>query len=238
MPIPQLEEAHLAPRPNRAVMIIGEGSLFDTRALAEVAVDNARKIMPKITGQLASTLQPVYGDGYFGLYFPDRVVYFLDRGTRPFTMRSLAGKTIPMWIDDPTGAERKANPKAKTRRTVDGRNQVLIFRRVGRKPNRKQAHQARIAKLLGRPAPKGSTARYPGQAGRIARREASAPDTTSGKLGGRVATGNVGVAWRHPGIGGRGFINYAMASVAIDYGLPVAQLCYVDDPAFYSLVRA
>jgi hypothetical protein len=86
--------------------------------------------MPKCSGNAANRLQPLYGKSYFGVYFADNYTWFQENGIRPFTMRSLQGKVIPMWINDPGGLERAKNPKARIRTTVDGRTQVLIFRKA------------------------------------------------------------------------------------------------------------
>jgi hypothetical protein len=218
-----LPEDRLCPEPDRIIALV-PGVVF-TDDLATKAVDIARQVMPKVTGYLSTTLRPTHGVGWFGIYFPDRRIWFLEQGTRPFTMRSLQGKTIPMWVDDPTGAERRANPKAQTRFTVDGRTQVLIFRRVGVKG-------AQRGLKVGR-----GGARYPGAPGRIARREAPKPFTTAGRTGGRIARGNIGVAWRNPGMTGRQFLNMAVAITCAEAGLEVDQLYLADDPTLFTLIR-
>lgn len=222
-----LPENRLCREPDR-IVVLGAG--LYTADLATQAVNIARSIMPKITGYLASTLRPIYGTGWFGIYFPDRRVWFLEQGTKPRTMTSLAGKVIPMWIEDPTGRERKANPKAETRVTQDGRTQVLIFRRVGVKGAAKGAKVKTGAYGL-------RVARYPGQAGRIAKREAAKPLTTAGKQGGRIAKGNVGVAWRNPGVQGRMFLNMAVTAAAEDEGVEADTAYLADEATFYHLVR-
>jgi hypothetical protein len=222
-----LPENRLCREPNR-IIVIGAGTF--TSDMATEATNVARSVMPKITGYLSTTLRPIYGVGWFGIYFPDRRVWFLEQGTRPFTMRSLQGKTIPMWVDDPTGTERRANPKAKVRITVDGRTQVQIFRRVGVKGAARGAKVTTGAYGL-------RVARYPGAPGRITRREASAPLTTAGRTGGRIAKGNVGVAWRNPGLDARFFLNMAMTSVAAEHGIDADAVYLADEATFYTLVR-
>lgn len=219
-----LPEDRLCAEPDRIIALV-PGVTF-TDDLATKAVDIAQQVMPKVSGYLATTLRTTHGVGWFGIYFPDRRIWFLERGTRPFTMRSLQGKTIPMWIDDPTGNERRANPKAQTRVTTDGRTQVLLFRRVGIKG------AGRSLKVGGR-----GRARYPGAPGRIVRREAAAPLTSAGRTGGRIAKGNVSVAWRNPGMVGRHFLNMAMAVTCAEAGLDVDQLYLADDPTFFTLIR-
>lgn len=230
-----LPEMHLSQRPDRIVALVEEGE--DTDLLAERAIELAQEVMPKVTGYLTTTLRPIMGPNYFGIYFPDRRVWFLDQGTRPFTMHQLAGKTIPMWIDDPTGAERRKNPKAKTRRTIDGRLQVLIFRRVGTREGAQARKASKVVKLLSSGA-RVARYSYPGAAGRIARREAKKPMTSPGRTGGRIAKGNVGVAWRHPGLTGRQFLNFAVMASAEESGLDLPHVYLTDGATFFPLVRS
>jgi hypothetical protein len=234
MPAELLPEAQSCQTPDRMLILVDPQAGVDTALLADRALYTARRVMPKVSGYMATTLHPISGANFFGIYFPDRRVWFLERGIRPFTMRSLVGKTIPMWIEDPTGTERKANPKAKTRRTVDGRTQVLIFRRVAQHGQRK---------MVSRKAPDGTLrpvsvpASYPGAPGRIRRREAAAPHTTPGRIGGRIARGNVGVRWRHPGTSARNFLNYAMADTAWAEDLNPPVLWLADAVSLFTLTR-
>lgn len=218
-----LPEVRMSSTPDRIIALVDPEWGYSTDLFAEHAITVAKEIMPKVTGSLAMTLTPLYGIGYFGIYFPDRRVWFLEQGTRARTMHSLSGKIIPMWIDDPTGKERRENPKARTRSTLDGRTQVLIFRRVGVKGAARQARGRRVA-------------RYPGQAGRIVRREAGQPLTTPGRTGGRIAKGNVGVSWRNPGMVGRRFLNYAM-TVAAEADPDVDKVYLADGVTSYALLR-
>lgn len=169
--------------------------------------------MPKMTGASAARLQPIYGKGYFGIWWADSYVWFQDHGIRPFTMRSLAGKTIPMWVDDPTGQERVKNPKAQVRTTMSGKVQVLIFRKaanIGQRVTKygKDPKTGQRIIISDRPAS------YPGAPGRIGVREARSPNTREGKVAGRIAKGNSGVRWRHPGIAPRLFLNNAVTLAA------------------------
>lgn len=173
-------------------------------ALADQATQLARRLFPKVSGASAADLQPFYGVGFFGIHWTSPVVWFQEAGTKPRTMRSLAGKTIPMWVDDPRGTLRKKNPKAQTRITRSGKAQTLIFRRAARQGQRR---------------PDGSVASYPGAPGRIASREASRPNTSAGKVGGAIALGNVGVRWRHPGLGSRNVIRHSVMTVAARHGI-------------------
>lgn len=174
----------------------------------------ARKHAPKLSGLSASRIQPVAGAGFFGLSWEDPQVWFQERGTRASTMNSLAGKTIPMWIDDPTGEERRKNPKADTRITASGKTQVLIFRRAARHGQRKTVRR----RVNGRMQKVNVPASYPGAPGRIARRHVARPDTVPGKVPGAIATTDirphVGVRWRNPGVVGRHFIENALRESA------------------------
>jgi hypothetical protein len=189
--------------PDRLVMAVSNLDPVAARYLALDAVVKARQAMPRVSGNTAARLRPLYGRNYFGVYFPDAHVWFMEHGTAPRTMTSLAGKVIPMWITDEDGQERAKNPKAKVRSTEDGRIQVLIFRRAAKPGQRKTVRSA-----------DGSTrtvpASYPGAPGRIGQRP--------GRVAGRIAAGNVGVRWRHPGLTALQFLNGALATAAFESG--------------------
>lgn len=202
--------------PDRIIVVMDD--IHDTaytEMLANAAVQAAKDRMPKITGHLATTLTPVFGPNFWGIYFPDKKAWFLERGTRPFTMNSLAGKVIPMWVDDPNGDEAKANKKAKTRITEDGRHQTLIFRKAANKGDRKNV--MKNGKVVSVPRS------YPGAPGRIGNPRGG---------GGRIAAGNSGVRWRHPGIDGRQYLNEAIEDTADIFGLDVDGV-YLIDAATY-----
>lgn len=202
--------------PNRLVMRVPG---IDPRLAFQAAHDAtwmARRLAPKLTGSGARMLTPYYFGDEFGIAWPDEADYMWlqESGISPFTMRALAGRTIPMWVDDPTGSERRDNPKAKTRVTESGRTQVLIFRRVG-----KIGATKRVRTMGGamRTVPQS----YPGAPGRIATREI-APPYPPGRVTGRIATGtrpHVGVRWRHPGLHPRSFMQHALLRVAAEYHL-------------------
>jgi hypothetical protein len=214
----EVAEFQLASTPDRMIMLVDKLSGNRAHKMANDAVREARKLMPKLTGAAARRLVPVYGQGYFGIMWPDAYVYFQERGIRPFTMTALAGKTIPMWIDDPGGSERLRNPKAPTRVTASGKPQVLIFRRAA---NLGQTKTVRT-KVAGQWQTSTTPMSYPGAPGRIGRREAGRPLTTAGKTGGQIAERNIGVRWRHPGLAPRKFLNRSMVLAAERGGiLPV-----------------
>jgi hypothetical protein len=205
-------ELRIAENPDRLIMLVPNLSGAKARAAANAAVREARRVMPKLSGQSASRIFPLYGKGFFGIGFADSYVWFQENGIRPFTMYNLAGKTIPMWVNDPTGTERQRNPKAKTRVTMSGVTQVLIFRKVAQIGQTKTV--TRRSRLTGTVEKVQTPASYPGAPGRIGRREAAAPYTTPGKTGGQIASGNVGVRWRHPGLAPRKFLNHSITMAA------------------------
>ena len=231
----EVPEVHLVAHPDRMIMVEKGLNPKRARTAALEAVRQARRQMPKLTGEAARGLQPIYGKGYFGISWATQIVWYQDHGTQPFTMRSLAGKVIPMWIDDPTGQERRDNPKAKTRTTASGKVQVLIFRRAAligaRKKKYRRDPQSGLKVLVS-----DSPAHYPGAPGRIAWREAKQPWTRPGKRPGAIHPGNVGVWWRHPGLKPRSFLNTSMTRAAQKTGL-LAERVYVADKGWRNHVR-
>lgn len=189
-------------------------SAADAQVLAEAATAHAQSIAPKLSGEGAGSLTPVWGAGWFGIAWARDYMWFQEAGIRPFTMRSLAGKIVPMWVPDPTGSEARKIPAGerarRTRRTVDGRRQVLIFRKVSHPGTRKRKVHPRTGVVRHVPAS------YPGAPGRIAVRKMAADGQTPT---GKIAARNVGVRWRHPGITGRGFMRHSLEQVAAQAGL-------------------
>lgn len=214
----EVAEFSLSTNPDRMIMLVPKMTGPRARRVANDAVREARRLMPKMTGRAAQRMVPVYGYGYFGIAWQDPYVFFQENGIRPFTMFKLAGKTIPMWIDDPGGAERQKNPRAKIRTTLSGKTQVLIFRRAAMPGQTKTVRTKVAGQWEARTVPMS----YPGAPGRIGRREAEKPWTTTGKAGGQIAGGNIGVRWRHPGLAPRKFLNRSMTLAAQRGGvLPV-----------------
>lgn len=188
-------------------------------AIEAVAV--AQVLAPKLSGMSSSRFSPIWGKGWFGIQWQDRYVWFQERGITPFTMRSLQGKTIPMWVDDPYGEEVEKNPKARRRETVDGRRQVLIFRRAARQGERRRRQVREGGQVYEIDA---GPASYPGAPGRINRRWAKTPFATEGKVAGRIAPRNVGVRWRHPGTEGRYFLWESLTAVSASYGVDIEEI--------------
>ena len=213
-------EFRISAQPDRLIMIVPQLNGRRARGIANEAVRLTRVLMPKLTGQSYSRIFPIYGAGYFGVGFLDSYLWFQEKGIRPFTMVALAGKTIPMWVNDPTGTEHQRSPKAPTRVTMSGIPQVLIFRRVA------QIGQTKVVrtrnKVSGEVTERTVPMSYPGAPGRIGVRQAGQPLTTPGKTGGQIAGGNIGVRWRHPGLQPRKFMNRAITVAAQRGGiLPV-----------------
>lgn len=219
-------EIVMSEEPDRIIMMIDGLNPKDARRMANQAVAEVRRRMPKSSGNSASRLSPMYGIGYYGVKWQDSYVWFQENGIGAFTMTKLAGKTIPMWIDDPTGTERIKNPKAKTRVTLSGKQQILIFRKAAPIGARKSV--TRRSKVSGEMIVTSVPQSYPGAPGRISLRESKAPSTTAGRVGGQIARGNGGVRWRHPGLQPRFFLNSGMTVTAIKNGIQPVRL-YVAD---------
>ena len=218
-----LPERWMTQTPDRMIYLMDEPiDLPYAESLSEAAVSAARDRLPKINGNLARSIQPVFGAKFWGIYFPDKIAWYLEQGTKPHTMRSLADKTIPMWVDDPDGSEaKKIGRKAKTRITEDGRSQVLIFRKAAPIGSRKWV--IKNGRKVSVPRS------YPGAPGRIG-------NPRSG--GGRIASGNSGVRWRHPGIEPRGYLNSAMEDTVEIYGLDRSVLLLIDASTYPTATKS
>lgn len=200
----------------------------DAAVLALRAVTLCRGHMPKVTSASAASITPISGPGWFGVEWTHDSVWFLEHGTKPFTMRSLAGKTIPMWVNDPDGTERAKNRNAKTRTTDDGRSQTLIFRRAAKPGQRKTVWRNVGGVMTRRDVP----ASYPGAPGRIAVNRSQgvlrAGDVNpQSRFPSQIARGNVGVRWRHPGLDAGKHIQHGVVDAALEAGIPVGQIQYL-----------
>lgn len=204
--------------PDRMVMF-AEVDQQDAYYLAIDATERSRQLMPRVTGGHARALVPLFGPGFFGIGLPDAIVWYLEHGTNPFTMKSLAGKTIPMWVPDEDGSLRQKNPKIRRRTTEDGRLQVLIFRKAAPIGSRKST--AKRNRVTGAIETTTTVRSYPGAPGRIGRRQPGMPWTPSGARGGAIGPGNVGVRWRHPGLKPIEMINAGLSEAAFTAGLPL-----------------
>lgn len=202
--------------PTYLVMEVPGLSDSDSRYLAISAVELARRFAPKMTGVGSRNLEPIWGEGRFGIKWSDNYIWFQENGINPFTMRNLAGKTIPMWINDPTGEEERNNPRAPTRTTADGRRQILIFRKAAPIGSRKTV--IREGREVDVPRS------FPGAPGRINRREPALTLRRGSRVGGRIATGNVGVRWRHPGLSRRSFLRRSLIMSAEHHGVTVGPI--------------
>lgn len=219
--VPTPVRATGVPLPNRLYILAPGFSHRQCELLAQRAAAIARALTPKLSGRGAAGIKPYYGAGYFGLRWDRSYIWYQERGTNPFTMHKLAGKTIPMWIDDPTGVERRKYPKAKTRITLNGRVQVLIFRKAAAHGARKRVavrdRQGRLVRW--REAPKS----FPGAPGRIARttyrEEYGKVGKHTGKIAKLVPRPHVGVRWRHPGLVEREFLAHSLQQTAASVGI-------------------
>lgn len=205
-PIRRVETSPQYDTPDRIFALVKHLDEDNAAILATQAVNRARSTMPRLSGNSAANLGPISGEGYYGIRWMDNHVWFQEQGIRPFTMRNLAGKTIPMWVNDPTGETARKNPKAKTRVTADGRRQVQIFRRVGKIGAR------RTQKLSDGSLVDNGPQSYPGAPGRISMRTPPRWWSSPGRVSapGRIAKGNVGVRWRHSGLPGAHFMHDAI----------------------------
>lgn len=195
---------------NRMVVILEDFlDVAFTELLAERATALAKADAPRFSGASARRMEAVWGHDYYGVLWKDNYVWFQEMGISPFLMNSLQGKTVPLWVEDADGSIRAKNPKVETRTSVDGRTQVLIFRKVAHKGERKN-----VTRRIGGMDRQVSVPRsYPGAPGRINRR------VRTGEGVGRIAKGNVGVRWRHPGLDGKFFIHDALARTAYEQGM-------------------
>jgi hypothetical protein len=216
-PAQAVEEGRSGPRRtyDRIYMRVPKGIDPDLLQMAAAtAVYHAQIMAPRLSGASARRLQPIWGEDYFGILWRDNYVWFQEMGINPFLMEDRQGKAIPMWVEDPDGEIVRKNPRTKVRRTADGRVQVLIFRHKSKKGERKTVKRRinGIEQWVSVPRS------YPGAPGRINKRVPGRPLSTRG--GGQIARGNVGVRWRHPGLGTRFFLHRGILLGAKELGLP------------------
>lgn len=216
--------------PDRAIMFVPGLDALRATILAHQALHAARRYMPKITSASANTLFPISGDGFFGVAWTHPHVWFQEAGIRPFTMRSLAGKTIPMWVNDPQGELAAQQKRPRQRITVDGRKQTLIFRRAATMGQRKNVWRIEN----GQPVRRNVPASYPGAPGRIAVNRSQGlirqGDVNPGQGNpGWIAKGNVGVRWRHPGLNPGRHVARGVYDAAVLNGLPATGIEYLNE---------
>lgn len=210
--------------PDRLYVLVPGLDRRQAYRLASDAVTQARLIAPKMSGHAARGISTYYGDGFFGLRWSDPYLWYQESGTRPRTMRNLAGKVIPMWIDDPTGTEARKNPRARTRFTANGRRQILIFRKAARIGATKVVRRRTAGGMTEQTVP----ASYPGAPGRITHRQhVNLPGNATaatGRIATTIARPHVGVRWRNPGLLPRRFMSFSLQQVAVNAGLGPAQV--------------
>ena len=198
--------------------------------LAKIATEEAQRYAPRASGQAALRMAPIWGPGWFGIHWLDDYLFLQEMGIRPFTMHALAGRTIPMWVNDPNGEEAAKQKNPRTRTLADGRRQTLIFRRAARHGQRKTVMRQVGGAMQRMSVP----ASYPGAPGRIAVNRSQGILRAGSVIGphvnrGRILRGNVGVRWRHPGIDPAGFCARGMHLAAIRDGLPVEGIEYLTE---------
>lgn len=203
--------------PDRLYCYAPGSNTSQCRRMAMHAAEVARTLSPRLSGRGAAGIKPYFGEGYFGVRWDRPYMWGQEAGIGPFTMRNLAGKVIPMWVDDWTGEQARANPKAKTRITANGRRQILIFRKAGKIGARKRAavRDGRGRLLRWRDVPQS----YPGAPGRIQHREWKREGGTTGRITRVMTATQVGVRWRHPGLQPREFMQHAIQMTALQNGI-------------------
>jgi len=203
--------------PDRLYVLIDGLPEHQAWDLSQQAVRIAQNLAPKLTGHSSQNLRTYFGAGFYGIRWLDPWTWYQEAGTKPRVMTNLAGKTIPMWIDDPTGKERSKSPSAKVRVTASGKTQVLIFRRAAKVGDRKTVKR----KVRGTFQMVDVPSSYPGAPGRITRRQVvKYPGPSSGK----IAVRNVGVRWFNPGITPKHFLHHAILTVAAVSGFGNPQI--------------
>ena len=115
--------------PIKMIAVVPGLDRTQARLMADLAVQYTRDEMPR-HWRVKRRIVPIWDAGYFGISWSDSYVWFQDQGISAFTMNSLKGKTIPMWVTDENGKLRFENPKIKQRIRDDGVVQVLIFRKA------------------------------------------------------------------------------------------------------------
>jgi hypothetical protein len=223
----------VAPRgdvPTRAVIGVPGLDSLRARRLAEHAANVAYLNAPRSSGRAARRIRPIWGEGWFGVQWLDEYLWYQEAGIRPFTMNNLAGKTIPMWVNDEDGTEARKQKSPKTRITQDGRRQTLIFRRAARHGQRKNVWRQTGTGMQQVSVP----ASYPGAPGRIAVNRSQGILRAASVIGphlnrGNILGGNVGVRWRHPGLEPGNFLARGIQMAAVNAGLPVSNVQYLTE---------
>lgn len=207
--------------PTSASMVVG---VRDPDVLLRVATRThklAIERVPKSSGASRDDIKPWHGvnsngDPFVGLRWTLPHIWYQENGISPFTMHALEGKTIPMWVEDPDGEEKRKNPNIKTRLRADGVEQVLIFRKAAKKGERKTVTRRVGGELRQIDVPRS----YPGAPGRIKQR-AGQVFTNDPRRPGQITRTNVGVRWRHPGLAARGFIFNSIQQAVSEQGWPL-----------------
>jgi hypothetical protein len=190
--------------------------------MAAAACDRAQRNAPKLTGASSAAFEPITGSNWYGIRWEHPYVWMQEQGIQPFTMNRIAGRVIPMWIDDQDGRVRAENPRAEVRTHQEtGRTQVLIFRYAAPHGSRKIVRRRNRA--TGQMEERNVPRSYPGAPGRIVKREVYPRN-----IAGQIAPGNVGVRWRHPGLRANQFLLDGIVSVARD--MNVMGPVYAGDP--------
>jgi hypothetical protein len=209
--------------PRQAVMMVPGLGDVEAEEVSRRAVELSVQYLPRATGAAAGTLFPIFGPDWFGVEWQHDSIWFQEAGTRPHTLRHVAGKTIPMWVKDRDGELRRKNPNIQTRQREDtGETEVLIFRRAAKIGQRRDEWRVvdGVLQLVSKPMS------YPGAPGRIAVNRSRGlmrqGDTTPGTRNrGFISKGNVGVRWRHPGLEAGRYLVRGITDAAEERNIPV-----------------
>lgn len=196
--LPKPKEIH---RSNAVVLLCPDTPHEVARIVSQDAQVAARQMAPKVSGDGARGIEARWGDGWIALRVKHTRMLYSEHGTRGRVMTQLAGKVIPMWVDDSDGSIRATikpyDIGRRTRTTEDGRQQALIFRRAAPIGSRKFVRRG--GRIVSVPR------HYPGAPGRI--------DHRTGRFG--------GVWWRHPGVRARQYLADALLISAERTRLPI-----------------
>jgi len=114
-----------------------------TEKISQRALQIVQLTAPRKTGRGVGQLRAYSAEGEVGIEIPDEVHYmeYQDQGIKPFVMKDLAGKTIPIRRPDGTIIFRRATEDNVGRRRITARNEKgqiitskITWRHPGLKP--------------------------------------------------------------------------------------------------------
>jgi hypothetical protein len=113
-----------------------------TFQISRRALEIVKQTAPKKTGKGAAALLATSSEGSIGVIVPEDVIYmyYQDKGTKPYIMYNLAGKTIPIRLANGTVIFRKATAENIGKRKIVSRNekgQIMTTKIAWRHPGLK-----------------------------------------------------------------------------------------------------